>query len=58
MNKYECLWRTKRITVEAPTTYEAQQKAQSLLKVKKAYEITVLLVELGGEEYVHCGSSL
>jgi hypothetical protein len=52
MNKYECFWKTKRTTVEASTTYEAQQKAQKFFGAKKGYEVTVLLVELKGEVYV------
>ena len=53
MNKYECFWKGKSITVEADTTYQAQQKAQAILKAKKGYEITVMLVELNGQAYVH-----
>ena len=58
MNKYECFWKSKRITVEADTTYQAQQKAQAIFKAKKGYEITVALVELNGQEYIHEGGSL
>ena len=58
MNKYECFWKTKRTTVEADTSYQAQQKAQAFFKVKKGYEITVMLVELNGQQYTHEGASL
>jgi hypothetical protein len=58
MNKYECFWKSKRITVEADTSYQAQQKAQSILKAKKGYEITVMLAEKNGQAYIHEGSSL
>jgi hypothetical protein len=58
MNKYECFWKSKRITVEANTTYQAQQKAQEILKVKKGYEIAVVLAELNGQTYIHEGASL
>ena len=54
-NKYECFWKSKRITVEADSSYQAQQKAQALFKAKKGYEITVVLVELNGQEYIHEG---
>lgn len=58
MNKYECFWKSKRITVEADTTYQAQQKAQAILKAKKGYEITVMLAEKNGQAYVHEVASL
>jgi hypothetical protein len=58
MNKYECFWKSKRITVEADTSYQAQQKAQAILKAKKGYEITVMLAEKNGQAYIHEGSSL
>jgi hypothetical protein len=58
MNKYECFWKSKRITVEADTSYQAQQKAQDILKAKKGYEITVMLDEKNGQAYVHEGASL
>ena len=58
MNKYECFWKAKRITVEADTSYQAQQKAQAILKAKKGYEITVVLAELNGQVHVNEGSSL
>ena len=58
MNTYECFWKTKRITVKADTTYQAQQLAQKMLGCKKAYEITVMLAELNGQQYTHSGASL
>ena len=53
MNIYECFWKSKRITVEADTSYNAQLKAQALFKAKKSYEITVMLVALNGNQYTH-----
>jgi hypothetical protein len=53
MNTYECFWKSKRITVEADTSYNAQLKAQTLFKAKKSYEITVMLVALNGNQYTH-----
>jgi len=52
MNKYVCFWKSKQITVEASTSYEAQQKAQKQFGAKKGYEVTVMLAELNGEVYV------
>ena len=53
MNTYECFWKSKSITVEADTSYNAQLKAQTLFKAKKSYEITVMLVALNGNQYTH-----
>jgi protein associated with RNAse G/E len=58
MNKYECFWKNKSTTVEADTSYLAQQKAQVFFKAKKAYEITVMLVELNGKQYIHNTASI
>jgi hypothetical protein len=58
MNKYECFWKSKRTTVEADSSYQAQQKAQAFFKAKKGYEITVMLVELDGKQYVHHPASI
>jgi hypothetical protein len=58
MNKYECFWKAKRITVEADTSYQAQQKAQAIFKAKKGYEVAVVLAELNGQVYMNSGASL
>ena len=58
MNTYECFWKSKSITVEADTTYNAQLKAQALFKAKKSYEITVMLVALNGKQYTHNPASI
>lgn len=62
MNKYGALWRELEVEVEAESTYKAQQLALPLLQAKagrrnvKGYEITVMLMELNGVEYVHVAS--
>lgn len=43
MFTYICFYKNKEITVEAPTSYEAQKTAAVIFKAKKAYEITVML---------------
>lgn len=43
MFTYICFYKNQEITVEAATSYAAQQIAAKLLKAKKAYEITVML---------------
>ena len=55
MNGYVCFYKGKRVEVYADTSYAAQQKAATQLKVKsnKSYEITVTLAEKNGEAYVH-----
>lgn len=55
MNGYKCFYKGKTIEVYADTTYQAQQKAAALFKAKKSYEVTVMLCELRGEQYVHTG---
>jgi len=56
MNKYQAFYKDKKLQVEANTTYEAQQKAASLFKAKKRYDVTILLIELRGKEYIQSTS--
>jgi hypothetical protein len=59
MNKYQVIDKYNRSGyVQAYTTYEAQQKGARMMGAKKSYEITVVLVELEGKEYVHSAGSL
>ena len=53
MNGYMCFYKGKVIAVYAETSYVAQQKAATLLKAKRAYEVVVVLAEKGGETVVH-----
>jgi hypothetical protein len=53
MNGYVCFYKGKRVEVYAKTSYEAQQKAAAILKVKKSYEITVVLAEKDGAQVTH-----
>lgn len=53
MNGYVCFYKGKRVEVYADSSYVAQQKAATLLKAKRAYEVTVVLAEKGGETVVH-----
>jgi hypothetical protein len=54
MNGYICSHIKKgRVEVYANTSYEAQQKAAVLLKIKKTYEITVFLAEKNEIPVVH-----
>jgi hypothetical protein len=51
-NGYKCFYRGKTCEGYADTSYAAQQLAALIFKVKpsKAYEITVCLCELAGEQ--------
>lgn len=53
MNAYQAFYRGKKIEVTAETSYQAQQKAAAEFKARKAYEVTVVLVAIGGEQVVH-----
>lgn len=45
MNTYKALFRGKIIEVQAETSYAAQQKAASIFKAKKSYEVDVFLCD-------------
>lgn len=47
MNTYEAFYKGKRITVQANTSYGAQEGAAKVFKAKKSYDVTVVLVEKG-----------
>lgn len=53
MNGYLAFYRGKQIEVHATTSYEAQQKAASVFKARKAYEVTVMLAEKDGQQVTH-----
>ena len=58
MNTYNAFYKNKQTPVLADTTYDAQQLAATKLKAKKTYDVTVMLVELDGEQYTHSPASL
>ena len=45
MRTYLCLWRGKRLTVQANTTLEAQTLAAKQFKARKQYEVSVYLAD-------------
>lgn len=53
MNGYIALHRGRRWECRANTTFEAQKLAAAHWKVRRAYEITVMLAEKDGRPYVH-----
>ena len=44
MNNYECFYKGKRATVQAETSIAARDKAAAIFKARKAYDVTVVLV--------------
>jgi len=53
MNGYKGFYRGKVFEIHANTTYEAQQKIAKEHKIKKSYEITIMLCEKNGEQVTH-----
>jgi hypothetical protein len=53
MNGYKAFHMGKETEVYANSSYEAQQKAAQFFKAKKSYEVTVMLCEFGGKQYIH-----
>jgi stress-induced morphogen len=53
MNTYVAFWKNKEITVQANSSYEAQQKAALQLKCRKTWEVTVMITEFQGKQVVH-----
>lgn len=53
MNGYVCFWRNNRFEIYADTTYEAQKICAMENKIKKPYEISVVLAEKDGKQITH-----
>jgi ATP-dependent DNA ligase len=55
MNGYIAFHKGRRVEVYASSSYDAQQRAAAMLKVKatKSYEVTVVLAEKDGEQVTH-----
>lgn len=58
MNTYVCFFGSKKMEVKAETQLQARDKAAKEFKVKRAYEVTAILVEVDGETVVHSGAEL
>jgi len=58
MNGYKAFYRGKTLDIYADTLYNAQVKAAKEFKAKKTYEVTVVLCEVNGEQYVQSTASL
>jgi hypothetical protein len=59
---YGAIWRGMQAEIEAPTTFAAQTKAVEMFQAVagrrkvKAHEVTVMLMSINGEPYVHVAS--
>ena len=53
MNGYKAFYKDKEIEVYTNTQYEAQIKAAKELKVKKSYQVNVILCEKDEEQIIH-----
>ena len=53
MRPYIAFYRGKQTTVNAPSSYDAQQLAAAHFKARKAYEVTVMLADVE-----HSGAAL
>lgn len=58
MNGYIAFYKGKRIEVYAATSYEAQQKAVAMFKARRSYDVTIVLVERGGQQVTHSTGGL
>jgi hypothetical protein len=43
MFTYECFYKGKRCTVQAFRSFDAQEKAATIFKARKSYDVTVVL---------------
>lgn len=53
MNGYVCFYRGQRIEVRANTSLQAQQAAAKQFKIKRMFEVTVMLAEKDGQPVIH-----
>jgi len=58
MNGYIGYYKGKKFETYAMTTLEAQRKIAADNKIKKPYEITIMLAEKGGEVVYHSTAEL
>ena len=59
MNGYKAFYKGRpSIEVYAETSAQAQQIAAKQFKARKAYDVTVMLCEKGGEQVTHSTASI
>ena len=52
-NGYIAFYRGKQVEVRADTSLEAQRLAAHYWRVKKSFDVTVVLAEIGSEPVIH-----
>jgi predicted glycosyltransferase involved in capsule biosynthesis len=53
MNTYHAFHKTRKLELQAETSYQAQQKAAAHFKAKKSHEVSVVLVAKGDAPVTH-----
>jgi len=53
MNGYICFYKNKQFEIYANTSLDARNKCAQENRIKKAYEITVVLAEKDGKQIEH-----
>lgn len=53
MNGYIGFYKGRRFEIMSDSTYHAQQTIAKANRIKKAYEITIVLAEKDGEQVTH-----
>jgi len=56
MNGYKAFYKGRSIEIFADSSYQAQLKAAAIFKAKKAYDVTVMLCEVNGQQIIHDAS--
>ena len=52
-NRYIAFYRGKQVEVKADTSLEAQRLAAHYWRVKRSYDVTVVLAETAGQPVIH-----
>lgn len=58
MFTYVCLYKGKKIQVQASSSYNAQIEAARIFRARKPYEVTVMLAAIGVQPYIHHPATL
>jgi len=53
MNDYVAFYKGRSVSVQADTSYNAQQAAAAIFKAKKSYDVTVILAKKEGVDVIH-----
>ena len=58
MNTYKCFYARKTMEIEAETLLQARDKAASLFKARKKWDVTCVLLKVGDRVVVHSTSEI